>query len=32
MGEWKVQVSVRVTPALRTELKGYAAVEKRSLC
>ena len=31
MGEWKVQVSVRVTLALRTELERYAAAEKRSL-
>ena len=31
MGEWKVQVSVRVTPALRTELERCAAAEKRSL-
>jgi hypothetical protein len=31
MGEWKVQVSVRVTPSLRTELERYAAAEKRSL-
>ena len=30
MGEWKVQVSVRVTPALRTELERCAAAEKRS--
>jgi hypothetical protein len=31
MGEWKVQGSVRVTPALGTELERYAAAEKPSL-
>jgi hypothetical protein len=31
MGEWRVQVSVRVTPALRAELEQCAAVEKRTL-
>jgi hypothetical protein len=31
MGEWKVQVSVRVTPAMRAELEQCAAVEKRTL-
>jgi hypothetical protein len=31
MGEWKVQVRVRVTPVLRTELERCAAAEKRSL-
>jgi hypothetical protein len=31
MGEWKVQVSVRVTPALRTEPERCATAEKRSL-
>lgn len=31
MGEWKVQLSVRVTPALHAELEKYAAKERRSL-
>jgi len=31
MGEWKIQVSVRVSQALRTELERYAAAEKRTL-
>jgi hypothetical protein len=31
MGEWKVQISVRVNQALRTELERYAAAEKRTL-
>jgi len=28
MGEWKIQVSVRVSQALRAELEKYAAAEK----
>ncbi|MGC2333406.1 MAG: hypothetical protein WA581_18285 [Candidatus Acidiferrales bacterium] len=31
MGEWKVQISVRVSQALRAELERYAAAEKRTL-
>ena len=31
MGEWRIQVSVRVSPALRAELEKYAAKERRSL-
>jgi hypothetical protein len=31
MGEWKVQISVRVNQALRAELERYAAAEKRTL-
>ena len=31
MGEWRIQVSVRVRPALRAELEKYAAKERRSL-
>ena len=31
MGEWKIQVSVRVSQALRIELEKYAAAEKRTL-
>jgi hypothetical protein len=31
MGEWKTQVSVRVSPAMRSELERYAAIEKRTL-
>jgi hypothetical protein len=31
MGEWKIQVSVRVSQALRAELEKYAAAEKRTL-
>jgi len=31
MGEWRIQVSVRVSPALREELEKYAAKERRSL-
>jgi hypothetical protein len=31
MGEWKAQISVRVRQALRTELEGFAAREKRKL-
>jgi hypothetical protein len=31
MGEWRVQVSVRVSQALRTELEKYAALERRTL-
>jgi hypothetical protein len=31
MGEWKIQVSVRVSQALRLELEKYAAAEKRTL-
>jgi hypothetical protein len=31
MGEWKIQVSVRVSQALRAELEKYAAKERRSL-
>jgi len=31
MGEWKIQVSVRVSPTLRTELEKCAAKERRSL-
>jgi hypothetical protein len=31
MGEWKIQVSVRVSQALRKELEKYAAAEKRTL-
>jgi len=31
MGEWKVQLSVRITPALRAELEKLAARERRTL-
>jgi hypothetical protein len=31
MGDWKIQVSVRVSQALRAELERYAAAEKRTL-
>ena len=31
MGEWKIQVSVRVSPSLRSDLEQYAARERRSL-
>jgi len=31
VGEWKIQVSVRVSQALREELEKYAAAEKRTL-
>jgi len=31
MGEWRVQVSVRVTQGKRAELEQYAAREKRTL-
>jgi hypothetical protein len=31
MGEWKIQVSVRVSQALRVEFEKYAAAEKRTL-
>jgi hypothetical protein len=31
MGEWRVQVSVRVTQGKRAELEEYAAREKRTL-
>jgi hypothetical protein len=31
MGEWKIQVSVRVSQSLRAELEKYAAKERRSL-
>jgi hypothetical protein len=31
MGEWKIQISVRVSPAMRAELEKYAAAEKRTL-
>jgi len=31
MGEWKVQISVRVSQALRAELERCAAAEKRTL-
>ena len=31
MGEWRIQVSVRVSQALRAELEKYAAKERRSL-
>lgn len=31
MGDWKIQVSVRVSQALRIELEKYAAAEKRTL-
>jgi hypothetical protein len=31
MGEWRVQVSVRVSQALRVELEKYAARERRTL-
>jgi hypothetical protein len=31
MGEWKIQVSVRVSQALREELEKYASAEKRTL-
>lgn len=31
MGEWKIQISVRVSQALRAELERYAAAEKRTL-
>ena len=31
MGEWRVQVSVRVSQAMRTELERFATAEKRTL-
>jgi hypothetical protein len=31
MGEWRVQVSVRVSQEVRSELETYAAREKRTL-
>jgi hypothetical protein len=31
VGEWRVQVSVRVSQATRTELEKFAATEKRTL-
>lgn len=31
MGEWRVQVSVRVSQSLRAELEKYAANERRTL-
>ena len=31
MGEWKVQVSVRVSQGLRAELEEHAARERRTL-
>jgi hypothetical protein len=31
MGEWRVQVSVRVSQQVRAELEKYAAREKRTL-
>ena len=31
MGEWRVQVSVRVSQAIRVELEKFAAAEKRTL-
>jgi F0F1-type ATP synthase alpha subunit len=31
MGEWRVQISVRVSQAVRSELEKYAAREKRTL-
>jgi len=31
MGEWRVQVSVRVSQEVRSELEKYAAREKRTL-
>jgi hypothetical protein len=31
VGEWRVQVSVRVSQAMRTELEKFAAAEKRTL-
>jgi hypothetical protein len=31
MGEWKVQVSVRVSPALHEEFERYAAAKRRTL-
>jgi len=31
MGEWRVQVSVRVSPALREEMERYAEKERRTL-
>lgn len=31
MGEWRVQVSVRVSQEIRAELEKYAAREKRTL-
>ena len=31
MGEWRVQVSVRVSPALREEMERYAQRERRTL-
>ena len=31
MGEWKIQVSVRVSQAMRLELEKYAGAEKRTL-
>lgn len=31
MGEWRANVTLRIRPALRSELLGFAAREKRSL-
>jgi hypothetical protein len=31
MGEWRVQISVRVSQEVRAELEKYAAREKRTL-
>lgn len=31
MGEWRVQISVRVSPSLREEFERYAAAERRTL-
>ena len=31
MGEWKVQLNLRVTEALKAELEAFAAREKRRL-
>jgi hypothetical protein len=31
MGEWKVQISVRVSQALRIEMEEFAARERRTL-
>ena len=31
MGEWKAQISLRVRQALRAELEGFAARERRKL-
>jgi hypothetical protein len=31
MGEWRANVTLRIRPALRDELLGFAAREKRSL-